>query len=54
MKSKKELNKNKKIEAFAHERKKGLNLLAVMVVRNVRDMYRESVLGIIWTVLNPL
>lgn len=54
MKSKKKLNQNKKIEAFAHERKKGLNLLAVMVVRNVRDMYRESVLGIIWTVLNPL
>ena len=46
--------KRESIDSIRHERKKGLNLLFVMVVRNVKDMYRESVLGIIWTVLNPL
>ena len=46
--------KKEDAQVFIGERKKGLNLLAVMVVRNVKTMYRESVLGIIWTVLNPL
>lgn len=34
--------------------KKRFNLLFTMVKRNVKTMYRESVLGVIWTVLNPL
>jgi ABC-type polysaccharide/polyol phosphate export permease len=34
--------------------KKSLNLLYTMVSRNVKTLYRDSVLGILWTVLNPL
>ena len=49
----KEIKKTKRAE-FWHERKKNVNLLATMVIRNVKTTYRESVLGIIWTVLNPL
>ena len=49
----KELKKERRAE-FWHERKKNFNLLATMVIRNVKTTYRESVLGIIWTVLNPL
>ncbi len=51
--SKNQIKKAKRTE-FWHERKKNINLLSTMVVRNVKTVYRESVLGIIWTVLNPL
>jgi len=33
---------------------RSVNTLCSMVVRNVRNQYRNSVLGILWTVLNPL
>lgn len=46
--------RKEKISELRHEGRKNANLLAVMVLRNVKTMYRESVLGIIWTVLNPL
>ncbi len=49
----KEVKEAKKAE-FWHERKKNINLLATMVIRNVKTTYRDSVLGIVWTVLNPL
>ena len=34
--------------------RRSLNTLFSMVDRNVRNQYRNSVLGILWTVLNPL
>lgn len=34
--------------------KKGLVVLGAMVVKNVKNQYRRSVLGVLWTVLNPL
>ena len=34
--------------------KRSVNTLTSMVNRNVRNQYRNSVLGILWTVLNPL
>lgn len=34
--------------------KRSANTLISMVNRNVRNQYRNSVLGILWTVLNPL
>jgi len=34
--------------------KRSFNTLSSLVVRNVRNQYRNSVLGIVWTVLNPL
>ena len=34
--------------------RRSLNTLFSMVDRNVRNQYRNSVLGIVWTVLNPL
>ncbi len=34
--------------------KRNINLIYEMVKRNIKNTYRESVLGIIWTVLNPL
>lgn len=34
--------------------KKSYVVLSSMVARNVRNQYRRSVLGILWTVLNPL
>ena len=54
IKTKNSTERAEKIKEIRHESRKNANLLAVMVVRNVKTMYRESVLGIIWTVLNPL
>lgn len=34
--------------------RRSMNTLVSMVNRNVRNQYRNSVLGILWTVLNPL
>ena len=34
--------------------RRSMNTLSSMVERNVRNQYRNSVLGILWTVLNPL
>ena len=34
--------------------KKRLYLLWVLILRNVKSLYRGSVLGVIWTLLNPL
>ena len=34
--------------------RRSMHTLASMVERNVRNQYRNSVLGILWTVLNPL
>lgn len=34
--------------------KRNSNILREMVVRNVKNQYRSSVLGIFWTILNPL
>lgn len=33
---------------------KGMIVLRAMVIRNVKNQYRRSVLGILWTILNPL
>lgn len=43
-----------KVKRFFLERKRNINLIYEMVKRNIKNTYRESVLGIIWTVLNPL
>lgn len=43
-----------KIKELADNEKRRFNLLYTMVARNVRTIYRDSVLGIVWTVLNPL
>jgi len=40
---------DKKVKA-----KRSFNTTVSLVIRNVRNLYRNSVLGIIWTVLNPL
>ena len=48
---------NKKyIESIDHrtKAKRSFNTTLSLVVRNVRNQYRNSVLGILWTVLNPL
>lgn len=53
----KKMNKSKiknKISGLILNSKKSFNLLWTMVSRNVKTMYRGSVLGAIWTVLNPL
>ena len=34
--------------------RRSMNTLISMVNRNVHNQYRNSVLGIVWTVLNPL
>ena len=34
--------------------KKRLYLLWVLILRNVKSLYRGSVLGVVWTLLNPL
>ncbi|MBO4472636.1 MAG: hypothetical protein J5765_02375, partial [Clostridia bacterium] len=34
--------------------RRSINTLFSIVNRNVRNQYRNSVLGIVWTVLNPL
>lgn len=34
--------------------KKGMVVLFAMVKKNIKNQYRRSVLGILWTVLNPL
>jgi ABC-2 type transport system permease protein len=43
-----------KIKANALQTKKSLVVLGSMVERNIKNQYRKSVLGILWTVLNPL
>lgn len=43
-----------KVKELADNEKRRFNLLYTMVARNVRTIYRDSVLGIVWTVLNPL
>ncbi|HHX49078.1 MAG TPA: ABC transporter permease [Clostridiales bacterium] len=36
------------------EFKKSMVVLNSMVIRNIKNQYRRSVLGVVWTVLNPL
>ena len=36
------------------ERKKNLHILTAMVKRDFKRKYRRSVLGVVWSVLNPL
>ncbi len=43
-----------KTKANALQFKKSTVILGSMVVKNVKNQYRRSVLGIIWTVANPL
>lgn len=43
-----------KIKANALQTKKSFVVLNSMVQRNIKNQYRRSVLGIFWTVLNPL
>lgn len=45
---------NKKWVANKLEFKQSMYVLASMVKRNVKTQYRKSVLGIVWTILNPL
>lgn len=40
--------------AGAVEFRKSLNVLGSIVKRNVKNQYRNSFLGVVWTVLNPL
>jgi len=48
-------NKSKiKTKANALKLRKSLVILNSMVQKNIKNQYRRSVLGIIWTVLNPL
>lgn len=39
---------------FFSQLRKNNNILKVMVGKNFRSQYRNSVLGVLWTVLNPL
>lgn len=50
----KKIKENTKIKANAIATKKTLITLNSMVVKNIKNQYRRSVLGILWTVLNPL
>lgn len=43
-----------KSKANALQLKKSVVVLSSMVKRNIKNQYRRSVLGILWTVLNPL
>lgn len=43
-----------KFKANALQLKKSMVILGSMVKKNIKNQYRRSVLGIIWTVLNPL
>lgn len=43
-----------KTKANALQFKKSMVVLGSMVKRNIKNQYRRSVLGIFWTVLNPL
>ena len=43
-----------KSTANALQFKKSMVLLGSMVQKNIKNQYRRSVLGIVWTVLNPL
>lgn len=50
---------NKSIQKFKHKAnalhlRKSMVILGSMVKKNIKNQYRRSVLGIIWTVLNPL
>lgn len=47
-----ELNEN--VRSLATRFRKGFITLSSLVVKSVKNQYRRSVLGIIWTVLNPL
>ncbi len=47
-------NKKVRIKANAPELKKTLVVLSSLVSKNIKNQYRRSVLGIIWTVLGPL
>lgn len=48
------MQNKKKIKANSGELRKSLVILNSMVVKNIKNQYRRSVLGILWTVLNPL
>ena len=52
------MNNNYKIKikskANALQFRKSLVVLGSMVKKNIKNQYRRSVLGIFWTVLNPL
>lgn len=45
---------NKQIRANALQLKKSIVIMWAMVKKNIKNQYRRSVLGIFWTVLNPL
>ena len=47
------LTKNK-IKANGLQFKKSMVIMWAMVKKNIKNQYRRSVLGILWTVLNPL
>lgn len=47
------LTKNK-IKANGLQFKKSMVIMWTMVKKNIKNQYRRSVLGILWTVLNPL
>lgn len=44
----------KTVKANALEFRKSMVTLWAMVIKNIKNQYRRSVLGILWTVLNPL
>ena len=46
--------KKSKMKANALQLKKSMVVLSSMVEKNIKNQYRRSVLGIVWTVLNPL
>lgn len=46
--------KKSKMKANALQLKKSMVVLSSMVEKNIKNQYRRSMLGIVWTVLNPL
>lgn len=53
-KVKKTQETKKKEKAFVKQMKKDSYILEAMVKRNFKAQYRNSILGVLWTVLNPL
>jgi len=51
---KKKTIKSKKITDFSLQMRKNSYILGAMVKKNFKAQYRNSVLGVFWTVLNPL
>lgn len=46
--------KTKRESDFARQMRKNSYILSVMVKKNFKAQYRNSLLGVLWTVLNPL